>query len=138
MLPVCVGTPTAAGVALARDELEPLADGQHEQAVVLITDGSSHCGDLVSEIQSVAADTDIAIHIIGFTDDAMASWVGLLNDATCAAQTSPDFPNGCVMDGDGWIAEDPGAAPLFYPAANPEEFAVALEDITTSLGCVAG
>lgn len=138
MLEVCAGTPTASGVALARTMLDPLADSRHEQAVVLITDGSSHCGDLVAEVHSLAAETDVALYVIGFTDDVMADWVSLLNDAACAARTAPDFPDGCVMEGAGWVAENPNGEPLFYPVADPEAFAAALESITTSLGCVEG
>ncbi|MEM6995543.1 MAG: hypothetical protein AAF721_33845 [Myxococcota bacterium] len=137
--PVCYGTPSGAAVALGVQELALLADTSHQQAMILVTDGSSHCEpDFLTEVRALADSTDILLFIIGYTDEFSAGWVELLSDASCAAQTAPDFPDGCTMLGGTWEAEDPSGTPTFYSVTDPAGFSEVVESITASLDCIAG
>ncbi len=144
--PICLSTPTGAGLLDARTYLEAHKSPGKRQFVALVTDGADwelSCPEpnpLTVVDQLTAA--GISTIIVGFSAEAsLTNGVGsaFLNDMACAGGAAKNFPAGCTKNGSGvYRATDPDAGPtktLFYVATNPTELATNLRNFAQTVCC---
>jgi hypothetical protein len=134
---LCNQTPISTAIDDAGPVLAPLATGDHEQFVILVTDGGESCdGDFTGSVQGLVRDVGAKVYVVAFGDTAMTTAHDGLNRMACAGQTAVDFPNPCTDDGMGnWDATDPAGPALYIAAEDGQALADAFFDIAVQLCC---
>jgi hypothetical protein len=135
---LCVSTPIALALDMARMELAAVARSGAGQYVVLVTDGGETCkGDVTSAAQQLAS-AGIKTFVVGFgAADAGSGGVNknLLDNVACAGMTAVGFPAPCTKGATGYTATKTAGAPLFYLAEDGPSLQTALHAITSSVCC---
>jgi hypothetical protein len=134
---LCNETPISAAIRDAEPVLAGLAAPDHEQFVILLTDGGESCGgDFTGSVQQLVANTGARIFVVAFGETALTNAHNGLNRMACAGQTAVGFPAPCVDDGLGnYDAMDPGGPTLYIPAENGQALADAFNGIAGGLCC---
>jgi hypothetical protein len=139
--PLCLSTPTTAGIQVASQELARVRDGKREQFIVLVTDGAETCGTNALRPVQTLAGAGIRTFVIGFgaNPDGGADAVDeeALNDLACAGKTAKDAANNCVPGdgGSGFVAKNRKGAALYLRAGSGAELTKALEDVAGEVCC---
>jgi hypothetical protein len=142
---LCSTTPIGGGLAAARDALAQVADGQRQQAALLITDGDDNCDgrdgyltDSLATADQLAADGAF-LYVVGFDGSGAGIDEAQLNDLACAGHTAPNFTANCQATQAGFRASlAPSPSRLFLLADD----AASLHDVLTQAasdvccGCV--
>jgi hypothetical protein len=134
---MCNQTPISTAIENAGPVLAGLAGPDHEQFVVLLTDGGESCGgDFTARVQELVASTGARVYVVAFGDTALTAEHQGLNRMACAGQTAAGFPAPCVDDGMGnYDAVDPAGATLYIPAEDGQALVDAFDGIATELCC---
>ena len=134
---LCNQTPISSAIAAAAPILTPLADDEHEQYVILVTDGGESCGgDFVGETQGLVASLGLQVYVVAFGDAALTGAHNGLNRLACAGRTAAGFPGPCVDTGNGkWDAKDPAGPALYIPAEDGAALAEAFDSLAAELCC---
>lgn len=137
---MCNQTPISTAIANAGPVLAGLAAPDHEQYVILLTDGGESCGgDYTARVQELVASTGARVYVVAFGDTALTDEHEGLNRMACAGQTAVGFPAPCVDDGMGnYDAADPAGATLYIPAEDGQALVDAFDGIAGALCCGAG
>jgi hypothetical protein len=134
---MCNQTPISTAIENAGPVLAGLAGPDHEQFVILLTDGGESCGgDFTARVQELVASTGALVYVVAFGDTALTDENDGLNRMACAGQTALGFPAPCVDDGMGnYDAADPAGPPLYIPAEDGQALVDAFDEIATALCC---
>lgn len=140
---LCWSTPTGGALVLAEQSLNGIAEEGREQYAMLVTDGAdwnTTCPtpNPLAQVQAMAAN-GIKTFIVGFIDPTVdgtgAVGEGFLNDLACAGHTAANFPDGCVQQGNGYVADNNGSDLVYQQATNADELAAVFDQVASDICC---
>lgn len=133
---LCTSTPIGQGLITAETSLAALKNPIREQFVMLISDGGDTCDAALplTKIQDLAK-AGIKTYVIAF-DGTQGINEALLNDLSCAGQTSPGFPANCKMDAMGnYVWDSASAMNVFSLAENDQALNTIFDKIGADVCC---
>jgi hypothetical protein len=133
---LCTSTPISAGVNTASVALAATAAANHQQYIILITDGRDTCGEDPSIAVAQAAQVGILTHVVGFGVNGDGISIQALNAMACAGKTATNFMTTCTLQGTQYVPVNPGSTtPLYHDASDGAALQMALKTVTSDVCC---
>jgi hypothetical protein len=133
---LCGSTPIGQGLITAETDLGALMTPIRDQFVLLISDGGDTC-DPALPLQKIhdLAKAGTKTYVIAF-DGTKGINEALLNDLSCAGQTSPGFPANCKMDAIGnYVWDSASGMNVFSIAENDQALNMIFDKIGADVCC---